>query len=130
MKKTLASAVSLVLLFLAGCTTVVMPSGRYQLQDNSGAGDYAITYGDLIFLNIRAPKRVSGPDSYWTWAGNYSIAENGEFQFDMDKQTAKKWSFNYSFVSDNGNIRVNDWSENRAFILRYERPQRGFQSMQ
>ncbi|WP_294434682.1 hypothetical protein [uncultured Victivallis sp.] len=111
---------ALALAFLAtGCTIPVMATGKYAAED-SGREDYAVVYQDKIFLHIKAPELYNGRASYWDWAGKYELTSAGEIRPDMDRETAKLWNFYYTFLSKREGIVVNDLSENKGYLLRFQ----------
>lgn len=111
---------ALTLVFLAsGCTIPVMATGKYTAED-AGREDYAVVYQDKIFLHIKAPELYNGRAAYWDWAGNYELTSAGEIRLDMDRETGKLWNFYYTFLSKREGLVVNDLSENKGYLLRYQ----------
>lgn len=114
------SMVALVFL-LAGCASAKLPIGRYETQLN-GREDFAVVYEDLIFISIKSPEDAPGKLGYWSWAGKYRVSDNGELEFDMDKEARKRWGFYFTFLNNRNGITVNDLSNNTGFLLQYRKP--------
>ena len=109
-------------LFLAGCAEPDLRTGEYRI-DRSGRDDFAVVYGDLIFLHIKSPENVPGKFAYWEWAGKYKVLDTGEIELDMDHETLRRWKFNYQFLRKKDGISFNDWERQAGFLLRYRTPQ-------
>ena len=109
------------LLFLVtGCTTVQLQGGKYAGKDR---GEFAMVYGDLIFLRVKAGKNIPGSLSYWEWGGKYSVdPESRIVHLDMDREIGKLWKFSYTIYAGRSAIILADLSENKKFVLRYENP--------
>lgn len=114
----LFGAFALVLL-ASGCTVPVMATGKYTAEA-SGREDYAVVYQDKIFLHIKAPELYNGRAAYWDWAGKYELTGAGEIRLDMDRETGKLWNFYYTFLSKREGLVVNDLSENKGYLLRFQ----------
>ena len=54
----------------------------------------------------------------------YTLDENGEIFFDMDKETMKRWRFYYSFLKRRNGIILNDLSTNKGYLLKYQIPKK------
>ena len=123
MRKTIVpAALALAALILTGCAQPNLNTGEYRI-DRSDRGDFAVVYGDLIFLHIHSPENVPGTLAYWEWAGKYKVLENGEIELDMDRETARRWKFNYQFLRRNDGISFNDWEQQTGYLLRYRTPE-------
>ena len=122
MKTLTFLATALTALFLAGCAEPNLRTGEYR-YDQVGRDDFAAVYDDLIFVHVKSPENVPGTLAYWEWAGKYKVLENGEIEFDMDHETARRWKFSFQFVRNQGGILVNDWEKQSGFLLRYRTPQ-------
>ena len=109
-------------LFLAGCAQPNLNTGEYRI-DRPGRNDFAVVYEDLIFIHVRSPENVPGTLAYWEWAGKYRVLENGEIEFDMDRETRRRWKFNYQFLRKNDGISFNDWEQQTGYLLRYRTPE-------
>ena len=108
-------------LCLAGCARVNLRPGEYRI-DRSGRDDFAVVYEDLIFIHIKSPENVPGRFAYWEWAGKYRVLDNGEIELDMDRETLRRWKFNYQFLRKKDGISFNDWEQRAGFLLRYRVP--------
>ena len=106
---------------LAGCSQPNLRTGEYRIE-RSGRDDFAVVYDDLIFVHIKSPENVPGTLAYWEWAGKYRVLENGEIEFDMDRETRRRWKFNYQFLRKNDGISFNDWEQQTGYLLRYRTP--------
>ena len=119
----IASALTLLAaLCLAGCAQPNLRTGEYRI-DRNDRNDFAVVYEDMIFLHIKSPDNVPGTLAYWEWAGKYKVLENGEIEFDMDRETARRWRFNYQFLRKRDGISFNDWERQTGYLLRYRTPQ-------
>ena len=118
----LTLALALAGLFLAGCAQPNLRTGEYRIE-RSGREDFAVVYEDLIFIHIKSPENVPGTLAYWEWAGKYKVLENGEIEFAMDHDTARRWKFNYQFLRKNDGISFNDWEKQTGYLLRYRTPE-------
>ena len=117
-----AAAAAAVLLF-AGCSSPRLAIGEYRINEKDRE-DFIISYQDMIFLQIRAPQYAPGSLEYWNWAGKYTISNSGEIILDMDRETAKRWRFYYTFLRKRSGIVLNDLSSNRGYLLKYRIPRR------
>lgn len=108
-------------LFLAGCSSPNLRTGEYRI-DRSGRDDFAVVYEDLIFIHVRSPENVPGTLAYWEWAGKYKVLENGEIELDMDRETLRRWKFNFQFLRKSEGIGINDWEKQTGYVLRYRIP--------
>ena len=115
------SLLALAGLFLAGCAEPDLRPGEYRI-DRPERDDFAVVYGDLIFLHIKSPENVPGPLAYWEWAGRYKVCKNGEIELDMDRETLRRWNFNYQFLRKKDGIGFNDWEQRTGQLLRYRMP--------
>ena len=106
---------------LAGCSSTPLPTGKYQI-DEPGREDFAVVYGDLIFLRIKSPDDAPGSLAYWEWAGKYKVEENGVLVFDMDHETQSRWEFYFQFVRKREGVIFNDWANQNGHLLRYQSP--------
>lgn len=106
---------------LSGCSERLLDIGEYRINE-SGRRDFICAYQDMIFLQIKSPEHAAGSLEYWNWAGKYSLDENGQIFFEMDKETAKRWNFYFNFLQKRGGIVLNDLSNNRGYFLRYQIP--------
>lgn len=106
---------------LSGCAEPNLRTGEYRIAD-PGRDDFAVVYEDLIFLHVRSPENVPGSLAYWEWAGKYKVLDNGELDFDMDRETEKRWRFSYQFVRRNNGVSVNDWEKQTGYLLQYRTP--------
>ena len=109
-------------LFLAGCAQPNLHTGEYRI-DRPERNDFAVVYEDLIFIHVKSPENVPGTLAYWEWAGKYRVLENGEIEFDMDRETQRRWKFKYLFLRKNDGISFNDWEKQTGFLLRYRTPE-------
>ena len=116
-----AAALALATLILAGCAGPNLRTGEYRTTQ-PGRDDFAVIYGDLIFLHLKSPDNVPGTLAYWEWAGKYQVQDNGEIFFDMDRETERRWQFSFQFVRKRGGILVNELEQQRGFMLRYCTP--------
>ena len=114
-------AAALVLAFAAGCAQPNLRTGEYRIE-RSDRDDFAVVYEDMIFLHIHSPENVPGDLAYWEWAGKYKVLDNGEIELDMDKETLRRWKFNYQFLRKSGGIGFNDWEKQTGYLLRYRTP--------
>ena len=123
MKKSLSAlaAAALALAFAAGCAQPNLRTGEYRIE-RSDRDDFAVVYGDLIFLHIHSPENVPGTLAYWEWAGKYKVLDNGEIELDMDHETLRRWKFSYQFLRKNDGISFNDWEKQTGYLLRYRTP--------
>lgn len=110
-------------MLLAGCSSPQLDIGEYRITDGSRK-DFIVAYQDMIFLQIRSPENAPGSLAYWNWAGKYSVEDDGEIIFDMDRETRKRWNFYYNFLRKRGGIVLNDLSNNRGYLLKYQTPQK------
>jgi len=117
-----AAAVTAAVLF-AGCSGPQLAIGEYRSAEK-GKEDFIVAYQDMAFLQIRAPQYAPGSLEYWNWAGKYSITDAGEIVFDMDRETAKRWNFYYTFLRRRDGIVVNDLSSNKGYLLKYRIPRK------
>ena len=108
-------------LVLAGCAETNLRTGEYRAEQ-SGRDDFAAVYGDLIFVHVKSPENVPGTLAYWEWAGKYKVLDNGELNFDMDRETARRWRFSFQFVRNQAGNLVNDLERQSGFTLRYRTP--------
>lgn len=108
-------------LFFSGCAEPNLRTGEYRIS-NPGRDDFAVVYEDMIFLHVKSPENVPGSLAYWEWAGKYKVREDGEIDFDMDRETEKRWRFNYQFLRKNEGISFNDWEKQTGHMLRYRTP--------
>ena len=108
-------------LFLAGCSQPNLRTGEYRI-DQPGRDDFAAVYEDLIFIHVKSPENVPGTLAYWEWAGKYKVLENGEIELDMDRETLRRWKFNFQFLRKNDGIGINDWEKQTGYLLRYRTP--------
>ena len=109
-----------VLLLLAGCQSHRLQDGRYLGRDR---GEFAMVYKDLIFLRVKAARNIPGSLSFWEWGGKYSIdPETRRITLDMERENARLWNFCYSIYSERGAVILQDLTENKRFVLRYETP--------
>ena len=108
-------------LFLAGCSSPNLRTGEYRI-DRPGRDDFAVVYEDLIFIHVRSPENVPGTLAYWEWAGKYKVLENGEIELDMDRETLRRWKFNFQFLRKSEGIGINDWEKQTGYVLRYRTP--------
>lgn len=115
-------AVGVLCALLAGCTTRVLPTGRYVGEKNANL--YAVVYKDMIFLNVKTPQNAAGDFDEWVWAGKYSIDDYDNLQFDMDSKTDKEWRFYYTFTKGSQGIVLGDLSNGSSELLRYVVPAR------
>jgi len=121
-KKFLLAAVSAVVLaVLTGCSSTPLPTGKYQINEQ-GREDFAVVYGDLIFLRIKSPDDAPGSLAYWEWAGKYKVEENGVLVFDMDKETRDRWDFYFQFIRKREGLIFNDWANQNGHLLGYQTP--------
>ena len=81
----------------AGCSSPKLDIGEYRIGEKDRE-DFIVAYQDMIFLQIRSPQYAPGSLEYWNWAGKYTIRDGGEIVFDMDRETAKRWKFYFSFL--------------------------------
>ena len=112
---------------LCGCEQLTLANGKYE-SSISGREDFAAVYEDLIFLRVREPSDDPAVNSYWDWAGNFDIEDDGHIVLKMNKDTARKWNFHYDFYRKNGMITVYDLGAENSFNLRHRpasAPQRG-----
>lgn len=121
MRIHLVLASALAALILAGCAQPNLRTGEYRIE-RSDRDDFAVVYEDLIFLHIQSPENVPGTLAYWEWAGKYKVLENGEIELDMDRETLRRWKFNYQFLRKNDGISFNDWEKQTGYLLRYRTP--------
>lgn len=103
---------------LSGCSQITLPNGKYETT-LSGREDFVAVYDDLIFVRIKEPDDDQKRNSYWDWAGNFSIEDDGHIVFKMDNSTARKWNFHYDFFCRNGSIIVHDVGSENSFQLRH-----------
>ena len=108
-------------LWLAGCAQPNLRTGEYRI-DRNDRDDFAVVYEDMIFLHIQSPDNVPGTLAYWEWAGKYKVRENGEIEFDMDHETARRWKFSFQFLRKRDGISFNDWERQTGYLLRYRTP--------
>ncbi len=108
--------------FLSGCSTTVLPTGRYVSEKDSGT--YAMVYKDLIFLTVKAPKEENAKFADWVWAGRYSVNKANELVLEMDSEQDEKWRFYYMFSVTRNGIQISDWSNNKTEVMRYAAPKR------
>jgi hypothetical protein len=117
-----AAAAAAAVLF-AGCSSPQLDIGEYRAAEK-GREDFIVAYQDMVFLQIRAPQYAPGSLEYWNWAGKYSITDGGELVFDMDRETAKRWKFYYTFLRKREGIVLNDLSSNKGHLLKYRIPRK------
>ena len=110
-----------VMLLFSGCTPLLLPIGAYRSADRS-RDDMAMVYGDLIILQVKAPRYAPGGLTYWNWGGKYTLDEDGTINLDMDKETARNWKFYFEFLRRNDGIVINDLENNTGVVLQYEPP--------
>ena len=122
MKSVILAAAVLAGLCLAGCTSPRITDGEYRIAA-SGRGDFIAVYQDLIFIKVRNPDLASGVSEYWHWAGNYSLADNGEIRLDMEEKLEKKWRRNFTFTKRNDGISLMDLIEHRRYLFFQRIPQ-------
>ena len=109
-----------VLLMLAGCQGPRLQGGRYLGRDR---GEFAMVYKDLIFLRVKAARNIPGSLSFWEWGGKYSVdPETRRIKLDMERENARLWNFCYNIYSERGAVILQDLTENKRFVLRYETP--------
>ena len=109
-----------VLLMLAGCQSPRLQGGRYLGRDR---GEFAMVYEDLIFLRVKAARNIPGSLSFWEWGGKYSVdPETHRIKLDMERENARLWNFCYNIYSERGAVILQDLTENKRFVLRYETP--------
>ena len=109
-----------VLVLLAGCQSPRLQDGRYLGRDR---GEFAMVYKDLIFLRVKAARNIPGSLSFWEWGGKYSVdPETRRITLDMERENARLWNFCYNIYSERGAVVLQDLTENRRFVLRYETP--------
>ena len=53
----------------------------------------AMVCNEYIILQVKSPKNADGTLAYWTWGGTYTLNDDNTIEFDMDKETAKRWKF-------------------------------------
>ncbi|MBQ7207291.1 MAG: hypothetical protein IJS01_05785 [Lentisphaeria bacterium] len=116
------AAAAAVILF-AGCSSPKLDIGEYRIAEKDRE-DFIVAYEDMIFLQIRSPQYAPGSLEYWNWAGKYSISDGGEIVLDMDRETAKRWRFYYTFLRKRSGIVLNDLSSNKGYLLKYRIPRR------
>ncbi|MBR7104898.1 MAG: hypothetical protein IKC65_08140 [Lentisphaeria bacterium] len=105
----------------SGCSSPQLDIGEYRIEA-SGRRDFIVAYQDMIFLQIKSPEDAPGSLEYWNWAGTYSLDENGEILFDMDRETGKRWRFYFNFLKKRNGIVLNDLSNNKGYLLKYRIP--------
>ena len=108
-------------LLLCGCANEKLRTGEYRI-DRSDRDDFAVVYGDLIFLHIESPELAPGNLAYWEWAGKYKVEENGVLVFDMDHETQSRWEFYFQFIRKREGVIFNDWANQNGHLLRYQSP--------
>ncbi len=121
MRKAAILMLAAVAMLVAGCSSPRLANGKYESRI-PGQDDYIIVYDDLVFLHIKTPDNLPERQTYWTWAGKYSISDSGELDFDMNDELKKKWRFSYTFVNQQGGVVLNDWGTRTGRMLYYERP--------
>lgn len=121
MRTCLIFASALAAWLLAGCAQPNLRTGEYRIE-RSDRDDFAVVYEDLIFVHVQSPENVPGTLAYWEWAGKYKVLENGEIVLDMDRETLRRWKFNYQFLRKNEGIGINDWEKQTGYTLRYRTP--------
>ena len=121
-KMILLCAVAAGLMF-CGCSSPQMEIGKYQITD-SGREDVIMVYENMLIMQIKSPENSSGSLKYWNWGGKYTLDENGEIFFDMDRETMKRWRFYYSFLKRRNGIVLNDLSTNKGYLLKYQIPKK------
>ena len=108
------------LLVLTGCQEPRLRNGRYFGRDRD---EFAMVYKDLIFLRVKAPRNIPRSLPYWEWGGKYSVDPGSRrISFDMERENARLWNFCYNIYSERGAVILQDLTENRRFVLRYETP--------
>lgn len=122
MRIVISSLFALATLLLAGCASQPnLRTGEYRI-DRPGREDFAAVYEDMIFIHIKSPENVPGTLGYWEWAGKYRVRDDGEIEFDMDRETRRRWRFSYQFLRKKDGIAFNDWEQRTGFLLRYRTP--------
>ena len=116
-----AAGLAVILAGLAGCSSTPLPTGKYQINEQ-GREDFAVVYGDLIFLRIKSPDDAPGSLAYWEWAGKYKVEDNGVLVFDMDKETRQRWEFYFQFIRKREGLIFNDWANQNGHLLGYQTP--------
>ena len=104
--------------FFCGCSQLTLATGKYETS-LPGREDFAAIYDDLIFIRVREPNDDPSQNSYWDWAGNFDIEDDGHIILKMDKSTARKWNFHYDFYRRDGMITVYDLSAENSYNLRH-----------
>ena len=104
--------------FFCGCSQLTLATGKYETT-LPGREDFAAIYDDLIFIRIREPNDDPSQNSYWDWAGNFEIEDDGHILLKMDKPTARKWNFHYDFYRRDGMITVYDLGAENSYNLRH-----------
>ena len=122
MRIALCTLCALAVWTLAGCAQPNLRPGEYRI-DRSDRNDFAVVYEDLIFLHIHSPENMPGKLAYWEWAGKYRVLKTGEIELDMDRETQRRWKFNYQFLRKKNGISFNDWEKHTGYLLRYRTPE-------
>jgi len=121
MKRVMLFAAVAALALLCGCASEKLRNGEYRI-DRSSRDDFAVVYGDLIFLHIESPELAPGNRAYWNWAGKYKISDDGEVELDMDRETLRRWKFYFQFVRKSDGVSFNDFARQTSYLLRYKAP--------
>ncbi len=104
---------------ICGCEVIRLSNGKYEIGQ-TGRGDFAAVYHDMIIIRLRNPEEPSGTENgYWDWGGEYSVRDDGVIELDMDRQTARDWNFYYSLRKQDNAIRVIDHRAEKSFRLEH-----------
>ena len=122
MRSGILVTLALAALLIAGCAQPNLSPGEYRI-DLPGRDDFAVVYEDLIFIHVKTPESIPDPFAYWEWAGKYRVLDNGAIDFDMDRETRRRWNFSYQFMRKKEGIGFNDWERRVGFVLRYRQPE-------
>lgn len=123
MKKFVLLFVFALLFVITGCASRRLNIGVYRNVDSS-RDDMAMVCDDYIILQVKSPKNSEGALAYWTWGGKYTYNDDGSIDFDMDRETYKRWKFYFEFSGRRDGITISDLTSSKNIFLRYSIPKR------